>query len=270
MRGELRIAINGVRVEPSPIFFQDEHRFAVRAAGATINGWYGTAEPEARGVDYVPGLRCYKLGRLIVSGEFFGHPNAVQVSGMARLVGEVDLAPVPLTMNKSDFVRDGPEWVSVEQRMHAVLVPMAKQLAADELAPPPASAIKTAEQVRRLLGQVLKLAEHEDAFPGMAVARATSVPGGSAAARHTEQHEDPRAPARPPSENEPHRRGFGQVIVRPLDATIRSQTLVENEMTTIVINSRAPPIPQAWGRHLVPARDRGARGLQVAGRGERG
>ena len=30
-------------------------------------------------MDYVPGLRCYKLGRLIAGGEFFGHPNAVQV-----------------------------------------------------------------------------------------------------------------------------------------------------------------------------------------------
>src|SRR5439155_1562179 len=83
----------------------EDHRFAVRAAGTTIRGWYGLAEPEGRGVDYVPGLRCYKLGRLIAGGEFFGHPNAVQVSGMARLVGEIDLAPVPLMMNKSDFAR---------------------------------------------------------------------------------------------------------------------------------------------------------------------
>jgi len=57
----LKMSINGVRVEALPINFQEEHRFAVRAAGTTIRGWYGLAEPEGRGVDYVPGLRCYKL-----------------------------------------------------------------------------------------------------------------------------------------------------------------------------------------------------------------
>ena len=113
LRAELRMTVNGARVEPPSINFQEEHRIAVHAAGTTLKGWYGIADPEGRGVDYVPGLRCYKLGRLIAGGEFFGHPNAVQVSGMARLVGEIDLAPVPLTMNKSDFARDGAEWVSV-------------------------------------------------------------------------------------------------------------------------------------------------------------
>jgi hypothetical protein len=136
-----------------------------------VLGAFKVAEPEGRGVDYVPGLRCYKLGRLIASGEFFGHPNAVQVSGMARLVGEIDLSPVPLTMNKSDFARDGAEWVAVERRMHALLAPIARRLAEDELAPPPASALKTAEQVRCLLSQVLKLAEREEMFQGLAATR---------------------------------------------------------------------------------------------------
>src|SRR4029077_5399740 len=172
LRAELKMTVNGSRVEPPSINFQEEHRFAVHAAGTTLRGWYGLAEPEGRGVDYVPGLRCYKLGRLIVGGEFFGHPNAVQVSGMARLVGEIDLAPVPLTMNKSDFARDGVEWIAVEARMHALLAPIAKRLAQDELAPPPASALKTAEQVRRLLTQILKLAEREDVCLGMAAASA--------------------------------------------------------------------------------------------------
>ena len=237
---ELKITINGRRVEAPPIYFQEEHPFVIRAAGSTIRGWYGIAEPEGRGVDYVPGLRCYKLGRLIASGEFFGHPNAVQVSGMARLIGEVDLSPVPLTMNKSDFVRDGEEWLLVERRMHDLLAPIAKRLAKDEMAPPPASAVKTAEQVRRLLGQVLKLAEREDILPGVAVARAQAMGETRAKAEPPVQSKSPRAPDRPPSENEQRRRGFGQVIVRQLDPTIRSQTLVEHEITTIVINSRYP------------------------------
>jgi Histidine kinase-, DNA gyrase B-, and HSP90-like ATPase len=240
LRAELKMSVNGARVEPPSINFQEEHRFAVHAAGTTLRGWYGIAEPEGRGVDYVPGLRCYKLGRLITGGEFFGHPNAVQVSGMARLVGEIDLAPVPLTMNKSDFARDGAEWVSVEKRMHALLTPIAKRLAEDELAPPPASALKTAEQVRRLLSQVLKLAEREDVFPGVAAVRsqvAERLPGGG---QDAVKREGIKAASRLPGEGETRHRGFGQVIVRPLDPSIRSQTVIEDEVTTVVINSRHP------------------------------
>jgi hypothetical protein len=240
VRAELKMSINGVRVEALPINFQEEHHFAVRAAGTTIRGWYGLAEPESRGVDYIPGLRCYKLGRLIAGGEFFGHPNAVQVSGMARLVGEVDLAPVPLMMNKSDFARDGPEWTAVEERMHALLAPIARRLAEDELAPPPASALKTAEQVRRLLSQVLKLAEREDAFPGLAAARGQTQARSLSTERSVAQQDNPPSPPRLPQRDEPKRRGFGQVVVRPLDPAIRSQSVIEGEVTTVVINSRHP------------------------------
>jgi hypothetical protein len=240
LRAELKIMVNGAQVEPSPIKFQEEHQFAVRAAGTTIRGWYGTAESEGRGVEYVPGLRCYKLGRLIAGGEYFGHPNAVQVSGMARLIGEVDLAPVPLTMNKNDFARDSAQWVAVEQRMHTLLGPIAKRLAQDELAPPPASALKTAEQVRRLLSQVLRLAEREDMFRGLAAAH-TQKTGRNRANREDEVGQDgPHAPARLPAENEQKRRGFGHIVVRPLDPSIRSQTVIEHEITTVVINSRHP------------------------------
>ncbi len=240
LRAELKMSVNGARVEPPSINFQEEHRFAVHAAGATLRGWYGIAEPEGRGVDYVPGLRCYKLGRLVTDGEFFGHPNAVQVSGMARLVGEIDLAPVPLTMNKSDFARDGAEWVAVEKRMHALLTPIAKRLAEDELAPPPASALKTAEQVRRLLGQVLKLAEREEVFRGLVAVRSNVAERRRVNGPDTVQRESIKAPTRLRTENESRRRGFGQIIVRPLDPSIRSQTVIEHEVTTVVINSRHP------------------------------
>src|SRR6202165_5953638 len=50
----------------------------------------------------------------------------------------------------------------------------------------------------------------------------------------------PIAPPRLPNENEQRRRGFGTVIVRPLDPTIRSQTVIEHDVTTVVINSRHP------------------------------
>jgi len=240
LRAELKITVNGSRVEPAPINFQEEHRFAVHAAGTTLRGWYGIAEPEGRGVDYIPGLRCYKLGRFIVGGEFFGHPNAVQVSGMAPPPGRGGFGPTALAMNKSDFARDGAEWVAVEKRMHALLMPIAKRLAEDELAPPPASALKTAEQVRRLLSQVLKLAEREEVFPGVSAARSQVAERPPVNPHDSLKAKSVKGPARLPGENESRRRGFGQVIVRPLDPSIRSQTVIEHEVTTVVINSRHP------------------------------
>jgi hypothetical protein len=240
LHADLKTSVNGARVEPPSMTFEEEHRFAVRAAGTTLKGWYGIADPEGRGVDYLPGMRCYKLGRLITSGEFFGHPNAVQVSGMARLVGEIDLAPVPLTMNKSDFARDGEQWIAVEKRMHALLAPIARRLAEDELAPPPASALKTAEQVRRLLSKVLRLTEREEMFRGLAAARSQAATTTRGRERIEVDSAAPRAPARPPAENEPKRRGFGQIVIRPLDSNIRSQSVIEDGVTTVVINSRHP------------------------------
>jgi len=113
-------------------------------------------------------------------------------------------------------------------------------LAEDELAPPPASALKTAEQVRRLLSQVLKLAEREEVFPGQAAARAQVASRARSDGQNPTNPETVRAAARPPTESESKRRGFGQVVVRPLDPSIRSQTVIEAEVTTVVINSRHP------------------------------
>src|SRR5207245_5644656 len=67
------------------------------------------------------------------------------------------------------------------------------------------------------------------------------------AAATTREHEPgearaatPRAAARPPGANEPKRRGFGQIVIRPLDQNIRSQSVIEHGATTVVINSRHP------------------------------
>jgi hypothetical protein len=113
-------------------------------------------------------------------------------------------------------------------------------LAEDELAPPPASALKTAEQVGRLLSQVLRLAEREEVFPGLAAARSPIAERPRVNGHNAIKPESAKAPARLPGDNESARRGFGQVIVRPLDPPIRSQTVIELQVTTVVINSRHP------------------------------
>lgn len=245
----LLVVLNGSPV-PAPLLVVPERRlFRVRSRGATLAGWYGVADPENRAADFVPGLRCYKLGRLIAHGEYFGHPGPAQSPGMARLVGEVEIGHVPLTMNKSDFDRDSAGWVDVEARLHRLLRPLARRLAQESEPQAPTSALKVAEQTRRLLSQALRLADRGELFPGSAGAghqerraRTPDVP-----AMEPEPLLVPRAAGRLPVGDEPRRRGFGEIVIRHLDPRVRSQTVVERGVKQVVINARYPLFVERHG-----------------------
>jgi len=245
----LRVTLTGRALAAPPIAVLEKHEFRVRAAGKLLAGWTAVLDAEHRTADLAPGMRCYKLGRLVSQGENFGHPSAAQVPGMAHLIGEVDLAPVPLTMNKSDFDRDSPEWVAVERRMHEVLAPLVRRLARMGATPPPVSALKAAVRVRRLLGQALRMLQSSTMFEGEAPGgrgRKSAVEAGGPlplieAVRHAERQ--PKAeptPRQPPPAGKGSRRGFGDIVVRALNPTVRSQTVVEDGSTVIVINSSYP------------------------------
>ena len=188
-RGDLALAVNGAALRPAAIPTIERHDFRLEAAGGPVTGWYGVLADD--GPAFEPGLRCYRLGRLVAGGELFGHPG----SGLERLVGEVDIPAVPLTMNKSDFDRDGEVWLDVEDRMRRVLEPIVRRLSREDRSRPPAGAARAAEQVRRVLGRALRMV------------------GG-------------------PS--------FGRIALRPLDRAVRSQTVDEDGIRVVVINTRHP------------------------------
>lgn len=255
LTADLRIVINGVTLTALEIPTLERKGFRVRASGAYLTGWVGVADREGLRPDLEPGLRCYKLGRLIHQGEFFGHPSAAQAPGLAKLTGEVDLLPVPLTMNKSDFDRDSPEWVAVEVRLHDLLAPVVRRLMRDDQVPPPAAAVRAAEQARRLLSQALRLAQRPDLFPGDVSGGAAPLESAEQAptlpltfereAAPTSQPEAGRATgqgAPPPSRDRTHgkRHGFGAIRIAALDPAIRSRLVVEDGTTWIVVNSRYP------------------------------
>jgi len=127
-RGDLQIILNGSPLKPRSLGELARKDFRVRAAATIVGGWVGTVDPAKRTADFVPGLRCYRLGRLVKDGEFFGHPTPAQEPGMAQLIGEVEIPRVPLTINKSDFDRDSEPWVGIERRLHRLLKPIARQL----------------------------------------------------------------------------------------------------------------------------------------------
>jgi hypothetical protein len=258
--GRVQIFLNGHRLRPEPIPCVERREFRVRAAGGTLAGWVGAA-PEGAPVE--AGMRCYRLGRLVASGEWFGHAGPAQAPGLSRLVGEVEIPRVPLTMNKTDFDRDGDGWREVEQRMHRVLQPLVRRLARDDVPPPPVSAVRASEQVRKLLGQALRLIDRNELFGGFEPAPqpegepATPPPvrqleigapdeDGSSpeqpVADRGEQTRLPRSPGPAATPGESRRRGVGRIELRALgDHSVRSLTMEEPDgAQVIVINTQHP------------------------------
>jgi hypothetical protein len=241
----LALTLNGSPLRPPALPVAERTPFRVNAASGRLTGWFGVLAEDGPAAD--PGICCFRLGRLVGGGEFFGHPTPVQNPGLARLVGEVDVPNVRLTMNKSDFDRDSEPWLEVEARMHRLLGPLVRRLSRDDEAPPPASALKVAEQVRKLLGQALRLAERPDLFPGAEVAPPAKpkeldgqeeLPMEEPPAEQAERA--PRSPSPPAPAGHPRRSGFGRIVLRPLERSRRSQTVVEDGTRLIVINTRHP------------------------------
>ncbi len=250
-RQELELTLDRAEIRPSSPPLAERRPFAINTGGARLRGWVGLSDPEHPVGGWVPGIRCYRLGRLIADGEFFGHPGPATLPAVVRLMGEVDVPNVALTMNKSDFDRDSQAWVAVEARMHKLLAPWIRRLRRDVEVPPPSSAIKVAEQVRRLLSQALRLSDRQDLFAGFAPARPSSKPPDipelplEAVPTETTNHEPkPQAsipsPSPPDTPSDSRKRGFGIIAVRPLDPRVRSMTVLEDGVRTVVINNRYP------------------------------
>ena len=248
-RHELELILDRMEIRPSAVPLVERRPFVINTGGARLRGWVGLSDPEQPAGGWAPGMRCYRLGRLIADGEFFGHPGPATLPAMVRLMGEVDVPNVTLTMNKTDFDRDSHAWIAVEARTHKLLASWVRKLERDGEVPPPASAVKVAEQVRRLLSQALRLSDRQDLFAGFASARPSSEPSEvpelpiEPADALNRDHEPLASIPSPSSASVPpdaRKRGFGIIAVRPLDPRVRSMTVLEDGVRTVVINSRYP------------------------------
>ncbi|MEX1171189.1 MAG: ATP-binding protein, partial [Chloroflexota bacterium] len=238
----------------------ERHDVSVRAGGRLVRGWYGLL-PDPPPPGAAAGIRLYHLGRLVGSPEWFGHQGPTLHPGLGRLVGELELPHVPVTMNKSDVDRDSPVWADVERRLHALLAPLVRRLMRDEAARIDPGSLKTAEQVRRILARALRLLESGRLFesdPGTGVgaeegpdgqlplsAVAGDPPGGDAEVDAPEPDGDedpPGQPAvpKPPRTGRGQGRGGAEVVIRSLDPRLRSAMVVEDGVRRVVINARYP------------------------------
>jgi len=261
LEGEaLALTVNRAPVIASSWTLAERHELAVRAGGRIVRGWYGLL-PDPAPPSVEPGVRIYHLGRLIGAPEWFGHPGPALHPGMNRLVGEVELRHVPVTMNKSDVDRDSPVWVAVEARLHALLAPVVRRLAREGGLQVEPGALRTADQVRRILARALRLLESGKLFeselgtgggegPGgqltLAAAVVADAPDETEPTEETEtgaqtpEDEAERLPRAPRRTGAGSGRGVGEVVVRALDPRLRSAMVVEDGVRRIVINSRYP------------------------------
>jgi hypothetical protein len=261
--GSLVMRVDRAPVIPTAWPLADRRAISVRAGGRVVHGWWGLlpdpippSAPEA-------GIRTYHLGRLIGGPEWFGHPGPAQHPALNRLVGEVELPHVPVTMNKSDVDRGSHEWGEVEARLHRLLAPIVRRLTREAESAPSQSAMRTAEQVRRILARALRLLEAGKLFesevvggegpggqltldtPAHPPATDAGVNGEAGQGDDLKAEPEVPAPVEPPPVRHagpgPGRRsGVGEVVIRALDQRLRSAMVVEDGVRRVVINSRYP------------------------------
>ena len=263
--GEVRMVVNRAPIAPRPWAVDERHELSVRAAGRLVRGWWGLLPEPPRPGAPEAGVRLYHLGRLVGAPEWFGHPTPAAHPALNRLVGEVELPHVPVTMNKADVDRGSEVWAAVEARLHALLAPAVRRLTREPASVVTPEAARTAEQVRRILAKALRLLEEGRLFESE-VAVGGDEPGGQLALEGVRHRADapvepgaaedggvdpgasgataptPRLP-RPGAAGSPgsaRRRGAAEVVVRQLDPRLRSALVEEDGVRRVVINSAYP------------------------------
>lgn len=258
--GDVVMRLDRAVVTPLTWTLEERHEISVRAGGRVIHGWWGLlpdplplSPPEA-------GVRLYHLGRLVGSPEWFGHPGPAQHPALNRLVGEIEVPHVQVTMNKADVDRGSDVWASVEVRLHRLLAPAVRRLTRDVEVAPSASALRTADQVRRILARALRMLESGKLFESELGGAGGDGPGGQLTLDSPPRQAQPQAdetaddgadddadptpstPAAPRrgGSGPGNRSGVGEVVIRSLDPRLRSAMVVEDGVRRVVINSRYP------------------------------
>jgi hypothetical protein len=150
----------------------------------------------------------------------------------------------------------------VEARLHALLAPPVRRLTREPASNVTPEAMRTADQVRRILAKALRLLEEGRLFEsevpaggegpggqlalegvrgpaGEAAAGPESPPTDDAVAAGEPQPRLPRADAAGGS-GTARRRGAAEVVVRRLDPRLRSALVEEDGIRRVVINSAYP------------------------------
>lgn len=262
--GDIAVRIDKTSVVPTEWPVEERKEFTVRAGGRLVHGWHGLlVDPPPSAIE--AGIRLYHLGRLVGAPEWFGHPGPAVHPGLNRLIGEIELPHVAVTLNKSDVERGSSEWEAVEARMYGLLRPVVRRLTREEAVSASPQALRTADQVRRILARALHLLESGKLFesdigsgPGSDVdgqltmeayaeqaeteelAEGESTDEGGIEDVDGSNAEGVAPPVRRGGPGSGRRSGVGEVVIRSLDPRLRSAMEEEDGVRRVVINSRYP------------------------------
>lgn len=181
------IRVNGKTVDPlaipeSSVFQPIEIRRTKLSGGVTVRGkiWVMDRDrmPTGRGIAIPAGIRTVFNGRLVTSGEQFGHYLAGR-GPLQRLIGEIQIEHFRPNTTKTDWDKDSPEWSAIHEFMNGQMRPVVAFLnRLGESRPVPREQKKRAEGVRRRIEAALRRLAAEG-VPGFRGLRGeTDAPGG--------------------------------------------------------------------------------------------
>ena len=260
---DIIIQYNGeeLKTKPYPIeskisdfSFEARYNFNEETKVGKASGWMGylVSRSGLKG-----GIRCYKLGRLICSREFFGHPDASYKQTLNFLFGEVYLDYIPVTTNKTDFDRDSSEWSEVEKKMYEILKPTINELLGRDIQEPTEEEKERIRQAKNIVAELMRMRNKE--IKGSAGVSGVSF--GQLPAEHhgksvkeyilTGRKNQPQTP--PPTGAKGKRRRLKEFMnweVRPMEEGMRSKIEENKNGKLLVINNLFPGFRAAKGNNL--------------------
>jgi hypothetical protein len=103
---------------------------------------------------------------MICDGEFFGHRGPWFKQSLNQLIGVLEMGPVPVNMNKTDFDRDSDAWTQVQGEMHERIAPLVRELSgARDLERISRSDWRRVRQAQRLVERVLVQLDLDELLP---------------------------------------------------------------------------------------------------------
>jgi len=133
MKGDATIRIGNNPIVPLEIPIYDPlgaEDFRLQSPfGKVFEGWIGKLKADTpKGGLIKGGIRCCAEGRLITQGEFFGNPTPSHKASLGNLIGEIEIAFVPMGLKKTEFDTESKEWDYVYNTMRKKLEPHKRSL----------------------------------------------------------------------------------------------------------------------------------------------
>lgn len=174
--------VSPLHIPESSVFDPIEIKTTKLPDGVTVHGriWVMDRDrmPAGRGISIKAGIRTIFNGRLVSSGEEFGHYLAGRGS-LQRLIGEIRIVGFNPNTTKTGWDKDSPKWLAINDFMYKEMQPVVSFLnQLGESRPVPREQKKRAERVRQLVEAALKRLA-AGGLPGFRGLRGDSdAPGG--------------------------------------------------------------------------------------------